>query len=82
MIGQYSWDKLFEAPPFFMRYRHFIVFLVCSNSAEDQLEWCGLVTSKLRILIGMFLFCIRYILYMFSNLLFVILKKSVSLVLR
>ncbi|XP_077302896.1 poly(A) polymerase hiiragi [Arctopsyche grandis] len=52
MIGQYSWDKLFEAPPFFMRYRHFIVFLVCSNTAEDQLEWCGLVTSKLRILIG------------------------------
>jgi poly(A) polymerase len=52
MLGKCSWDKLFEPPPFFMRYRHFIVLLVCSLSAEDQLEWCGLVTSKLRLLIG------------------------------
>lgn len=56
MSGKSTWDRLFEAPPFFLRYKHFIVLLVSSNSAEDQLEWCGLVTSKLRILIGKYHF--------------------------
>lgn len=35
----------------FCRYRHFIVLLVSSQSAEDHLEWCGLVESKVRLLI-------------------------------
>lgn len=34
------------------RYRHFIVLLVSSQTAEDHLEWCGLVEAKVRILIG------------------------------
>uniref|UniRef100_A0A1B0CMP7 Poly(A) polymerase n=2 Tax=Lutzomyia longipalpis TaxID=7200 RepID=A0A1B0CMP7_LUTLO len=41
-----SWKALFEAPSFFCQYRHFIVLLVSSQSAEDHLEWCGLVESK------------------------------------
>ncbi|XP_055692854.1 poly(A) polymerase type 3 [Lutzomyia longipalpis] len=46
-----SWKALFEAPSFFCQYRHFIVLLVSSQSAEDHLEWCGLVESKVRCLI-------------------------------
>lgn len=38
---------------FSRRYRHFIVLLVSSQSAEDHLEWCGLVESRVRTLIGM-----------------------------
>lgn len=34
------------------RYRHFIVLLVSSHTADDHLEWCGLVESKIRLLIG------------------------------
>lgn len=36
----------------FFRYRHFIVLLVSSQTAEDHLEWCGLVESKIRLLIN------------------------------
>lgn len=41
-----SW---FCSPP--LRYRHFIVLLVTSSNADDHLEWCGLVESKIRYLI-------------------------------
>uniref|UniRef100_A0A182JFJ5 Poly(A) polymerase n=1 Tax=Anopheles atroparvus TaxID=41427 RepID=A0A182JFJ5_ANOAO len=51
MLGKQLWDKLFEAPSFFYRYRHFIVLLVSSSNADDHLEWCGLVESKIRYLI-------------------------------
>lgn len=37
---------------FFFRFRHFIVLLVSSTSADDHIEWCGLVESKIRYLIG------------------------------
>lgn len=33
------------------RYRHFLVILVSSSSAEDHLEWSGLVEAKVRYLI-------------------------------
>lgn len=36
----------------FYRYRHFLVLLVSSQTAEDHLEWCGLVESKVRYLVG------------------------------
>lgn len=52
MMGKCKWEKLFEAPSFFFRYRHFIVLLVSSQTSEDHLEWCGLVESKIRFLIG------------------------------
>lgn len=52
MLGKVCWDKLFETPTFFMKYRHFIVLLVMAANAEDHLEWCGLVESKVRLLIG------------------------------
>ncbi|XP_012155930.1 poly(A) polymerase type 3 [Ceratitis capitata] len=52
MIGRATWDRLFEAPSFFYKYRHFIVLLVTSQTGDDQLEWCGLVESKIRLLVG------------------------------
>ncbi|CAH1993953.1 unnamed protein product [Acanthoscelides obtectus] len=51
MLGKCPWDKLFESPPFFLKYRHFIVILVMSKNSDDHLEWCGLVESKVRLLI-------------------------------
>ncbi|XP_018332903.1 poly(A) polymerase type 3 [Agrilus planipennis] len=51
MLGKQSWEKLFETPAFFMKYKHFIVLLVSAATAEDHLEWCGLVESKVRLLI-------------------------------
>ncbi|CAH1388685.1 unnamed protein product [Nezara viridula] len=50
--GKASWDKLFEAPNFFLKYKHFIVLLAKSGSQEEQLEWCGLIESKVRHLVG------------------------------
>lgn len=52
MLAKSLWTDLFEAPNFFFKYRHFIVLLVMSNSAEDHVEWCGLVESKIRFLIA------------------------------
>lgn len=52
MLGNAEWDKLFEEPNFFLKYRHFIVLLVSSDSSDDHLEWCGLIESKIRILIA------------------------------
>lgn len=52
VIGKQTWEKLFEPPPFFMKYRHFIVLLVSAACQDDHLEWSGLVESKIRLLIG------------------------------
>lgn len=52
MMGKTGWDKLFEPPNFFTKYRHFIVLLVSSSTADDHLEWCGLIESKIRLLIA------------------------------
>lgn len=51
-MAKATWNKLFEIPTFFYKYRHFIVLLVSSQTADDHLEWCGLVESKIRYLIG------------------------------
>lgn len=53
--GKQTWDKLFEPPQFFQKYRHFIVLLVSAETPEDHLEWCGLVESKVRLLVGKFI---------------------------
>jgi len=71
IIGKATWDKLFEPPNFFGKYKHYIVLLARSSSAEDQLEWCGLVESKIRHLIGndiryTFIAIIKYFLAFFS----------------
>uniref|UniRef100_A0A8D8RXI1 Poly(A) polymerase n=1 Tax=Cacopsylla melanoneura TaxID=428564 RepID=A0A8D8RXI1_9HEMI len=50
--GKLTWDKLFEAPQFFSKYKHYLVLIASSVSTEDQLEWCGLIESKVRHLVG------------------------------
>jgi poly(A) polymerase len=52
MSGKCGWDKLFEPPNFFAKYRHFIVLEASSSCEEDQLQWMGLVESKVRHLIS------------------------------
>ena len=49
--GKVGWERLFDSPNFFAKYRHFIVLEASSDSEEDQLEWYGLVESKVRHLI-------------------------------
>lgn len=60
IMGKATWDNLFEPPNFFGKYRHYIVLLAVSSTAEDQLEWCGLVESKIRHLIGKYIFSCVY----------------------
>lgn len=52
LAGKSTWDKLFDTPNFFGKYRHFIVLEASSGSEEDQLEWYGLVESKVRHLVS------------------------------
>ncbi|KAK0170126.1 hypothetical protein PV328_010726 [Microctonus aethiopoides] len=52
IMGKATWDKLFEPPNFFSKYKHYIVLLASSATSEDQLEWCGLVESNIRHLTG------------------------------
>lgn len=52
MLGRATWEKLFEPPQFFMKYRHFIVLMASAATPKEQLEWTGLVESKVRFLIG------------------------------
>lgn len=51
MLGNCGWERLFDAPNFFARYKHFIVLLAAAACADDQLQWCGLVESRIRHLI-------------------------------
>jgi len=48
VAGKSKWEKLFEAPNFFCKYRHFIVLEASSSCEEDQLTWEGLVESNVR----------------------------------
>lgn len=47
-----EWPKLFEAPNFFQKYKHYIVLLASAPTEKQHLEWVGLVESKIRILVG------------------------------
>jgi poly(A) polymerase len=68
IMGKATWDKLFEPPNFFAKYKHYIVLLASSSAAEDQLEWCGLVEAKIRHLIGKGFTIIRYLAFEFCPL--------------
>ncbi|XP_031623039.1 poly(A) polymerase gamma-like [Contarinia nasturtii] len=52
MMKKATWDKLFEELNFFRKYRHFLVVLVGSQTAEDHLAWRGFIESKVRDLVG------------------------------
>uniref|UniRef100_A0A3B3SYE2 polynucleotide adenylyltransferase n=2 Tax=Paramormyrops kingsleyae TaxID=1676925 RepID=A0A3B3SYE2_9TELE len=52
MLNKADWSKLFEAPNFFQKYKHYIVLLASAPTEKPHLEWVGLVESKIRILVG------------------------------
>ncbi|XP_069772138.1 poly(A) polymerase alpha-like isoform X2 [Narcine bancroftii] len=52
LMGKMEWSKLFEAPNFFQKYKHYIVLLASAPTDKQHLEWVGLVESKIRILIS------------------------------
>lgn len=52
MRNKATWEALFEKPHFFYKYKHFLVLLAYSQTAEDHLKWIGFVESKIRCLIG------------------------------
>ena len=49
--GKATWDKLFEAPNFFSKYKHYIVVKASSSTDDDQIQWHGHVKSKIRHLV-------------------------------
>lgn len=51
MLGKATWDRLFQPPNFFTKYKHYLVILASALTPEDHLEWYGLVESKIRHLI-------------------------------
>ncbi|KAK4469022.1 hypothetical protein MN116_007488 [Schistosoma mekongi] len=53
MMHKRSWSNLFEAA-FFFQYRHYVVVIVVGNVKHTFIELCGLVESRLRVLVSNF----------------------------
>ncbi|CAH8524683.1 unnamed protein product [Schistosoma margrebowiei] len=53
MMHKGSWSNLFEAA-FFFQYRHYVVVIVVGNTKHTFIELCGLVESRLRVLVSNF----------------------------
>ena len=43
--GKATWDKIFESPNFFAKYRHYIILEASSSTEEDQIQWYGHLES-------------------------------------
>lgn len=52
MLQKATWVALFQPPIFFNNYKHYLVVIAEALTAEDHLEWYGLVESKIRHLIS------------------------------
>jgi poly(A) polymerase len=52
MIGTGEWENLFEDSDFFQIYNHYLQIIASSYSAQTQLQWSGLVESRLRQLVS------------------------------
>ena len=39
-LGRAGWERLFETPNFFVKYKHFIVLEASAKSEEDQVRGC------------------------------------------
>jgi poly(A) polymerase Pap1 len=46
------WGVLFEHPPFFQQYRHYLVVEVAAVTKEDLAQWYSMIESRLRVLAG------------------------------
>lgn len=53
LLRQRPWSDLFE-PAFFFTYRHYVVVIVTGEEKRSFVELCGLVESRLRVLVGNF----------------------------
>ncbi|THD21942.1 PolyA polymerase [Fasciola hepatica] len=53
MMHKQPWSALFEAA-FFFRYRHYVVVIVTGSVKHSFVELCGLVESRLRVLVSNF----------------------------
>nr|VZH90243.1 unnamed protein product [Spirometra erinaceieuropaei] len=53
LLRQRPWSDLFE-PTFFFTYRHYVVVIVTGEEKRSFVELCGLVESRLRVLVGNF----------------------------
>lgn len=53
MMHKRSWFDLFK-PAFFFHYRHYVVVVVQGVSKHEFVELCGLVESRLRVLVANF----------------------------
>ena len=52
LLSKAKWSKVFKAPSFFQKYKHYIVLLASAPTEKQHLKWAGLVESKIRILVG------------------------------
>ncbi|KAG2201497.1 hypothetical protein INT46_007770 [Mucor plumbeus] len=52
MIGTGKWKDLFEESDFFQIYNHYLQIVASSFSSQSQLQWSGLVESRLRQLVS------------------------------
>jgi poly(A) polymerase len=51
-IGQKSWKDLFVKHDYFYRYKYYLTIIGFSKGKyEDHIKWCGMVESKLRLLV-------------------------------
>ncbi|KAI9490734.1 Poly(A) polymerase central domain-containing protein [Zychaea mexicana] len=48
MVGSGSWTDLFDKSDFFHAYKHYLQVIASSKSPRAQLEWSGLVESRIR----------------------------------
>lgn len=48
MIGTGKWEDLFQESDFFQIYNHYLQIVASSYSSQVQLQWSGLVESRLR----------------------------------
>ncbi|VEL14652.1 unnamed protein product [Protopolystoma xenopodis] len=53
MLRKRTWAELFEYA-FFFTYKHYVVVIVIGRSLSSFTGLCGLVESKLRVLVGNF----------------------------
>ncbi len=51
VLHKRPWSDLFE-PAFFFTYRHYVVVIVTSEDKRGFMERCGLVESRLRVLVS------------------------------
>ena len=51
-IGKKNWKDLFEKHDYFYRYKYYLTIIATSNGTyENYIKWCGMVESKLRLLV-------------------------------